>query len=168
MTPKIIEIENGRLKLTPECWIIEELKDIIDKYDMNAEPYILYVYYMAAFDSPYRNMPDSEKKEAIITDIHVSLKSFDEDDALLEKAIQRLKDMYSTPLIKLYNELEEELLRLRYYLQTTPISTEDLSQRTKILMDAGKLAASFAQTKKQIQEDTAQATRGDQQTGGLY
>ena len=32
MTPKIIEIENGRLKLTPECWIIEELKDIIDKY----------------------------------------------------------------------------------------------------------------------------------------
>jgi len=168
MTPKIIEIENGRLKLTPECWIIEELKDIIDKYDMDAEPYILYVYYMAAFDSPYRNMSDAEKREAIITDIHVSLKDFNEDDVLLPPAIERLKDMYSTPLIKLYNELEEELLRLRYYLQTTPISTEDLSQRTKILMDAGKLAASFAQTKKQIQEETTQATRGDQQTGGLY
>lgn len=168
MTPKIIEIENGRLKLTPECWIIEELKDIIDKYDLDAEPYILYVYYMAAFDSPYRNMSDAEKREAIITDIHVSLKDFDEDDTLLPPAIERLKDMYSTPLIKLYNELEEELLRLRYYLQTTPISTEDLSQRTKILMDAGKLAASFAQTKKQIQEETTQATRGDQQTGGLY
>lgn len=168
MTPKIIEIENGRLKLTPECWVIEELKDIVDKFDLDAEPYILYVYYMSAFDSPYRNMSDAEKREAIITDIHVSIKHFDEDEPLLNLAIERLKEMYSTPLIKLYNELEEELLRLRYYLQTTPISTEDLSQRTKLLMDAGKLSASFAQTKKQIQEDTTQATRGQQETGGLY
>lgn len=168
MSPKIIEIENGRLKLTPECWVIEELKDIIDKYDTDAEPYILYVHYMSAFDSPYRSMSEAEKREAIVTDIHVSINPFDEYDSLLPPAIDRLKEMYSTPLIKLYNELEEELLRLRYYLQTTPISTEDLSQRTKILMDAGKLAASFAQTKKQIQEDTSQATRGQQETGGLY
>lgn len=69
MIPKILEYEDGRIKVTPQAFAIPEIKAILDKYDMKAEPYLMYVYNMSAPDSPYRNIPDEEKVESIVYDV---------------------------------------------------------------------------------------------------
>jgi len=162
MSPKLFEVtENGRLTLTANAYMIEEVKDLIDKYGLDAEPYVAYCHMMSSIDSPIRNFPEIEKQEIAIREVHVNIGHFDEDDMLLPKCIERLKSIYSSPLYKFYEELEEELARLRYYMQTTPITGEDFAQRAKLIENAGKLTASYVATKKLIEEEFKANTRGD-------
>ena len=40
MSPKLFEVtENGRLTLTAHAYMVEEVRDILDKYELDAEPY---------------------------------------------------------------------------------------------------------------------------------
>lgn len=74
MIPKILEYEDGRVKVTAEAFGIPEIKDILDKYDLKAEPYLMYVYYMSAPDSPFVNIPAEEKVETAVYDVQTTLR----------------------------------------------------------------------------------------------
>jgi len=167
MSPKLFEIDNGRLLITPNCYMIEELKDIIDKYKDNAEPYLAYCHLMSAIDSPIRNFPEEEKRESAIIEVFTTIGEFDSDDILLERAIDKLKSLYTTPIYRLFELAEQEIHNMIYYLSTTPMSSEDLGQRKSILQDLGKIAASVSATKKTVLEDLKQNTRGDQEVGQI-
>lgn len=161
MSPKLFEVtENGRLTLTAHAYMVEEVKDILDKYELDAEPYIAYCDLMSNFTSPFRNYPEIEKRELAIREVHVNIGAFDEDEPLLPRCVERLKEIYSSPLVRFYEELEEELSRLIYYMKTTPITSDDYAQRAKLIENAGKLAASYAATKKQIDEELKANTKG--------
>lgn len=154
---KIVEVVDGRLKLTPECYTIKELKAIMDKYKDKAEPYILFVHYMANDNTPYANLSKLDKRDAIITDLTNTVSDFDDEDPLLLLAINKLKSLYDSPIKKLFDVAEEEIHRMIYYLESTPYSSDDLSQRKSILQDLGKLAKSVADTKKQLDEERLNA-----------
>jgi hypothetical protein len=157
MSVKIIEVVDGRLKITPECYTIKELKDIMDKHKNKAEPYLLYAHYMGNDDTPYANFSELDRSDAIITDLTNTIAPFNDEDPLLAPAIKKLKNMYSSPLKKLFEVSQKEIHRMSYYLESTPYSSDDLSQRKSILQDLGKLAKSIADTKKQLDEEKLNA-----------
>jgi hypothetical protein len=169
MSPVLFEIsEDGRLTISPNAHMIEETKDIIDKYDLDAEAPLAYCHLMSSLDSPLRNLPYEEKKETAIIEVNTNIGSFDEDDPLLDRCIKKLTSLYSTPIYRLYEMGEEEIHNMIYYLKTTPMSSEDLSQRKSILQDLGKLSSSLASAKRTANEEMNQNTRGDQETGQIY
>jgi hypothetical protein len=168
MSPKLFEVtEAGRLIITPEAYMLEETRDILDKYELNAEPYLAYCHLMSAYNSPFRNLPAEEKKEEVIREVYTNIGAFDEEDPLLQKCIDRLTNLYTTSLVRLFNGLESELDNILYYLQTTPITSEDLIQRKGIIADAAKLAASLASVKKSVDEETKANTIGGREVGGI-
>lgn len=165
MTPRLLEYEDGRIKITAEAYVISEIKALIDKYDMKAEPYLSYVHSMTALDSQYVNIPENEKSEAIIYDIQATLGDFDYDDPLVANAIEKLRSLYTSSMMLLAVELAEELHRLRIWLKTNPISEENLPMRQSILKDIDKYATAYQKIKDQAEKEMKVATKGDHELG---
>lgn len=169
MIPKILEYEDGRIKVTPQAFAIPEIKAILDKYDMKAEPYLMYVYNMSAPDSPYRNIPDEEKVESIVYDVQSTLGEFDWEDPLVEVAINKFISLYRTKLVALAEELEEELNRFRKILKETPLilggENSNFRDRLALMEKIDKVSTAYQKVKKQAEDEKGSSTKGDHEIG---
>jgi hypothetical protein len=168
MIPKILEYEDDRIKITPQAYGIPEIKDIVDKYKDLSDRYLLFVHSMSAIDSPYINIPEEEKVETIVYDITYTLGEIDYDDEILFTAIDKLKSLYSSPIVLLANELEQELHRLRKYLRDTPVvggSEGNFRERMSLMEKIDKIANSYQKVRKQADEELKVATKGDHEIG---
>lgn len=169
ITPKIFIYEEGKVFLTPECMFIPEIKAIVDKYgEIGAIPYIGYIHLMKSISSPYRNYEDTEKKELVIYDVITTMGDFDINEPLLEPALDKLEQMNSSALTLFFLEIEQELHRLRNYLKDHPISAGkegDLTERFRILKEAGALTNSYNKTKLAAEEELKIKGRGKAQIG---
>jgi hypothetical protein len=168
MSPRIFEINKDSLKITENTLLIKECRDIVEKYKNKANGYLMYCHLLSAIDSPFRNLPEEEKKEAVITEVASLYGEIDFEDPLLEICVEKLKSLYQTPILKLFEGLTEEVNNILYFLKTTPTSEDNISYRTSILEKAGKLSSSLAQAQKQVLEELKQNTRGDQEVGVIY
>ncbi len=164
MIPKILEYDNQRIKITPQAYSIPELKVIIDKYT-DPEPYLMFVHSMSAIDSPYINIPDEEKEDAVVYDIQATLGDFEWEDPLLAKAITRIRSLYATPMVLMSLELEQELHRFRILLKTTPLTMENFKDRSELLKNIDKISTSYNKVKEQAEKELQVATKGDHELG---
>lgn len=168
MSPKLFEINNGRIILTENAFLIKETRELIDKYGEGVDPYVAFCHLLSAIDSPLRNLPEEERIEAAVFEVNSLYGEFDEYEPLLDKCIEKLRHLYATPIYNLFEGLGDEVNNILYYLKTTPLSSDDYSQRVATIEKAGRLALSLAAAKKTAEEDMKQNTRGDQETGQIY
>lgn len=168
MTPRIFDIdEQKRLTLIPESLMIEEIKLLVDKYKDKCIPYLAFCHLMSSIDSPLRSLPEEEKRETAVIEIHLTVGEFDETDPLLDRCINKLKSLYTTPILRLFEGLSEEVDNILYYLKTTPTSDDNVSFRSSLIEKAGKLAISLATAKKQVEEEQKAKTVGNRETGTI-
>lgn len=165
MIPKILEYEDERIKITAEAYSIPEVKAIIDRYELGAEPYLAYVHLMTVPNSPYKNLPEEERKEQIIFDVNDSHGNFDPDDDLLETAVNKCKSLYESPAIQMANELEEELHRFRKLLRDTPLTGDNFKDRKDYMKDVDKILTTYSKVKKQADEELDIKMKGKSQLG---
>lgn len=165
MIPRILEYEDGRVKVTAEAYALPEIKALLDKYDMKAEPYLSYVYSMSSPTSTYMNVPEAERPEAVIYDVQATLGEFDYNDPLVENAIERLKSLNSSSMMLLAQELGQELHRLRIYLRDTPLSEDNLPMRQAILKDIDKYATAYMKIRDEANKEVSMSTKGDHEVG---
>lgn len=166
MIPRILEYEDGRIKITPEAWIIAETNAIIKKYgDEKAEPYLGYVYMMSYPDTPYNFMSGSERSEAAMFEVKETLGDFDENCDLIGPAIERLQSLWRSPQTESADELEEELRRWVKYLRETPTGGEEMENRFKITDKFEKLSLSAANLRKLADEEIRTKMKGSNELG---
>lgn len=163
MIPRILEYENGRITVTAEAYIIPEIKAIIDKYDMKAEPYLAYVVYMSSPNSPYINVPNDEKVETIVYDIIQSLGDFDIEDPLLEKAVDKLKSLYTSTMVRKYEAakiLHDKFTKYMREKEITEGKDGNMTELMRILERLGSEMKSFKDLEKQVEEELKTKMRG--------
>jgi Rad3-related DNA helicase len=166
MIPRILEYENGHIKITPEAYMLPETNAIIKKYgDMDCEPYLGYVYMMAYPDTPYNYMSKSERSEAALFDVKESIGDFDENCDLLQNAIDRLESLWKSAQTEAADELEEELRRWVKYLKDTPTGGEEMENRFKITDKFEKLSLSAANLRKLADEEIRTKMKGANELG---
>lgn len=165
MIPKILEFDGERLVVTEGAYGIPEVKAILDKYDMKAEPYLMYVRQMSSPESPYLNRPEEEVREEVIYDVINSVGDFDIDEPLLESAIQKLKSLWESPLVLMAKEMDEELHRLRIYLRTTPVTSENMKERTAFMQNVQKIMKGYLETREEAKKEVAVQLRGENDMG---
>lgn len=172
MTPRILEYEDRRVKVTAEAFAIPEIKAILDKYDMKAEPYLSYIHAMSAIDSPYINIPNEEKQEAVLYDVQDTLGEFNWEDPMVDKAIDKLKMLYQGPMVALALELEQELHRFRKKLKDTPLTMggedSNFKDRKDLMKEIGKMASEYSKVKEMAEKELKVATKGDHEVGGYF
>lgn len=166
MTPRILEHEDGRVKVTAEAFAIPEIKALLDKYNLQAEPYLSYVHAMSAPDSPYSNIPIDEKVEAVTYDIQATLGEFNWEDPMVDDAIAKLRSLYASPNVLLAEELAEELTRFRKYLKNNPLTEANIEYRQSILKDIDKYATNYNKVREMADKELRVATKGDHELGG--
>lgn len=168
MIPKLLEYEDGRVKVTAEAFAIPEIKRILDKHDLKAEPYLSFIYSMTSPDSVYMNIPEVERLEAVVYDIKETLGDFDFEDILVGAAIARLKKLYESPITQLADELAEELHRMRKLLRSEELRMgEDgnFKERVAFMKDISKIASEYTKVRDQADKEKEVATKGDHEIG---
>lgn len=170
MTPRILEYDNGRVKMTAQAFAIPEIKALIDKYDdVNAEAYLTYVHAMSSPESPYSNIPDDEKVDAIVFDITATLGEFDFDDVLLKRAVEKFKELYMTKTYALAEELGNELIRFRNILKNEALTMGpegNFKDRMSLMEKIEKISTNYLKVKKDAELELNQSkTKGDHEVG---
>lgn len=171
MRPRIIDFDQDtkQVVLTENGHLIPEIKALVDKYPDNYFPYVTYVYMITGPDSPYVNIPDSEKEEVIIFDIQELFEEFDPFEPLLQPAIEKLNDLYKTPIMKLAEELGNEVNRFRMILRNEAIITGpegNFKERMSLLEKIDKISSSYAKVKEQARKEMDDdGIRGDHEIG---
>lgn len=166
MIPRILEYEEGRIKVTAEAYILPETHALIEKYgDIDCEPYLAYIYMMSYPDTPYNHMDKEERSEAAIFDVKDSIGDFDENCKLIDPAIERLQSLWKSPQTRAADELEQELRRWVKYLQDTPTGGEEMENRFKITDKFEKLSLSAANLRKLADEEIRTKMKGANELG---
>jgi len=165
MIPRILEYEEGRVKITAEAFGIPEIYNIIMKHgDANCETYLTYVAYLSYPDSPYINFPESDREESAIADVKESLGDFDESDELIGPAVERLQSLWKSAATLAADEMEQELHRWRIYLRDTPMGG-DMKDRISIVDKFEKVAASAANLRKIADDEIGGKMKGNNELG---
>lgn len=165
MSPKILDYEDGRIKVTAEAFCIPEIKVLLDKYDMKAEPYLAYVHLMTALDSPYINIPDDEKQETVVYDIIQTMGDFDTEEPMLDVAIEKFRLLYDSRAKRYYDSVGKLMDKLSKYADQISITDENAEGVAKRIKEAGATMRSYKDAEKQVEEELKVKMRGKNNLG---
>lgn len=168
MIPRILEYEDGRVKVTAYAFAIPEIKALIDKYDMQVEPYLAYVHAMSAPDSPYTNVPEDEKVEVVVYDVQETMGEFDYEDPLVSEAISKFDRLYTSTTKVYYNGLKKSIERMAKYLENEEIvagKDGNLAEIIRIQKDGGMTIRNFKDIEKQVDEELKVKMKGNNEMG---
>jgi hypothetical protein len=176
MIPRIFEVseDKTRLKITPECYTIPELKAIMDKFDMLAEPYLLYVYNHTHPEAPYINLPEDEKEENIIYDImnvfdQATYGDIDFEEPLLKKAIDSLNNKFLTTTRRYFlssKRLMDKNASFAQNIQIVDGKDGNWDQVQRMLREVGQTMKSFKEAEKQADDELGIKMKGNNELGG--
>lgn len=165
MIPRILEYEDGRIVVTAEAYSIPEIKAILDKYELKADPYLAYIHLITSPNSPYVNLSeeDDEKNSTVIYDVIQTHGDFDIDDKLIRPAIQRLEKLYTSPTKVFYDGLKESILRMGKILKNEPITfgKDGSVSDIRAMQEKGAMTIrNFKDIEKQVDEELTTKMRG--------
>ena len=170
MIPRILEYEDGRVKVTAECFAIPELKALLDKFGTDAEPYLAYAHYMTAPNSPYVNLPENEKEETIIFDLSQSFPTsdFNATDDTLEEAVKKLESLYTSTVKRYHDSLKISIDKMSTYLRTKEITEGrdgNLAEIIRIQKEGLATIRNFKDIEKMVDEEMTFKMKGKDEMG---
>ncbi len=119
---QLFDIQNKQVTTHANCYLIPELKAIIDTFPKDYLKILQYIAGMTIPDStnPYFDIEEHRREEVILADI----KPFDGwiEDMLIEKAINKCNMLFSTPTLRAFMGAKKALDRIGKYLDETEIT----------------------------------------------
>lgn len=164
MIIKLIDFQNGVVVPSEHCYILKDLKAIIDSYPDKEEQtkIFAYLFYMTCPtpDNPYFNFNEDLKEESILDALQAE---FSTEDDLILNALNYCKKLYSTPTSRAYEGIKKMLDRLADYMGSTQITSGRDGNISALVMAASKFEAirtSFKGAYKDLQEEQKATVRG--------
>lgn len=170
MIGKLFDVQNGKVVPTEHCYTIKWLKAIMDEYQEDDEYlkvycYIYYMTYPNPDDNPYFSMPERDKEETILEDIDAG---FSTEDPKVQYALDRCKEMFSTPISRAYDGIAGMLDKLATYMRVTQVSDGrdgNISQIRAVAKDFEAIRQSFKGAYKDMKEEHTSRVRGGKGLG---
>lgn len=157
---KIFDIENGRVIINPHCLLIPELKALRENYEgIEVFCYVAFLF-KETIDNPYGNLEKDIRKEVLLKDFPGAYRPSDE---LVCKAIDKLQDLYETPITKYFKQVRGLLEKVGNYAATVIIDDGKEGNMThvlKIIKEVGMVAKQFADAEKVKLEDELKGKGG--------
>lgn len=167
MISEILTIENGIVSPTIHCYIIPQLRKIIEKYPDKHGDMLAYCFYTACpykSENPYADFSDDEREEYLKRDFVV----FPDNQDILD-AIDKLKSMYVTKIGKYLIKNRKNLEDIMDYIDASPIidgKDGNLGDRIKIAEKCGKIMAEYLALESQAEDEKNKLkTRANRKVG---
>jgi len=170
MIAKLFEIQSGNIVATEHCHTIKWLKVIMDDYKEDDEylkvyTYLFYMRYPSPEANPYFHFKELDKEEQILEDIDAG---FSTEDAPIQYALDRMKQMYETPTSRAYEGIAGMLDKLATFMKHTNITTGRDGNMSAIVQAAknyDSIRASFKGAYKDLQDEQEARVRGGKTMG---
>lgn len=141
----IFDIQEQRVVPSVACRLIPELNNIMTVFPDEYLKIYQYIFGMTCTDSSnwYRNLPESEREDVIISDI--SPFEFSIEDATIQIAIDRCNQLFETPTLRLAKAAKKKIDDIALFLVTQEITTGkegnamDIDRFMKAMLDYQKL-----------------------------
>jgi|APCry1669188910_1035180.scaffolds.fasta_scaffold10273_5 hypothetical protein len=149
---------------TEHCYQIKQFKDIIDNYPDNHCKIFAYLQYMYSWnpdDNPYLAMREEDREQTILQDI---VADFSTEDDLIQKAINKCKQLFELPVYRAWRASKTALDGLSFYLETTkPSSGKDgsIGDIRATIKDLPALNKAYNEGYQAFLEDVKVSVRGD-------
>lgn len=145
------DIQADKVIVNPHVLNIPELKLVYEKHGLIA---INYVYYMSHPMSPYKDYDEDIKQTKVYEDYKGKYKP---SSLEIVKAIDKVKEMYTTPKLRYYEGQKAMLDRLSNYLKNSPLDDDNqegnFDKVIKLFEKADKILASFDSAEKAKNEE---------------
>lgn len=163
MKINIFDIDNGKVIINENCLLIPELAAVVEAYE-NPIPALSYLYYRYDLSSPYANLVELEKEEAILEDYPGEYTT--EDDVIIA-AGAKLESLCMSPTKRYYLDNKVLLEKLGAFGRDTEVFAGRDGNYTAMLAQiksVGKTIEEFRQLEKTVEqeiEEESSRARGD-------
>ena len=163
---KIFDIVNGKVIPTEHCYVLKDLKKIIEKYPQTYLDVLAYVFYMTCPNpeqNPFFDVIEHEREALILQQINTS---FSAEDAEIINALKFCEKLYETPTLRSYMGIKKMLDKLAKYMETAPIEAGRDGNIMALVNTAAKfedIRQSFKGAYKDLLEEQQSTVRGGQQ-----
>lgn len=163
---KLFDIQNGTVVPTEHCYVLRDLKMIIDAYPEEYHKIFAYIFYMTCPNpdlNPFFNTIEHEKEELILSQLNVD---FSTEDELIIDALKFCTKLYETPTLRAYMGIKSMLDRLAGYMGTSTLTDGRDGNINSIVNAAAKfeqIRVSFRGAYKDLLEEQKSQVRGGQQ-----
>lgn len=174
MLTEIFTIENKQPKPTVHCYLIPELKNIIEKYPDNYMEMLAYSFYKACpykSVNPYADYSEYEKDELLAKDFLKRGHNIVPDNIDLIAAVEKLTSLYETTTAKYLKQNKKNLQDIMDYMETSEVTDGkdgNLAERLRIATTCGKTMMEFIQLEKiaDLEKDKVRNKGGRQEGRG--
>lgn len=163
---KIFDIANGIVVPSEHCYILKDLKAVMDAYPDSYVNAFAYIFYMTCPNpelNPFFDVIEHEKEDLILKQLDVT---FSTEDEVIINAITFCKKMYETPTLRSYMGIKKMLDRLAKYMEDAPIEGGRNGNIGDLVNTAAKfeqIRVSFKGAYKDLMEEQQSSVRGGQQ-----
>jgi len=165
MIAKLFDIKNDKVVPTEHCYTIVWLKAIMDEYKEDDEylkvyQYLFYMTYPSTDDNPYFSFKDEDKEESILEGIGAE---FSTEDGVVRLALDKMREMYETPISRAYEGIAGMLDNLSRFMKTEQITTGRDGNMASLISAAksyDQIRASFKGAYKDLKEEQSSRVRG--------
>lgn len=155
---KLFEMSGKVIVPKDDCYIIQPIKQVFDKYPDEHLKLCAYLHYMNSMkpaDNPYADVPLKDRSDIVVSNLGIEA---DVDDDLIIRALDCVRELYSTTFYTLYRGLKTTLDKIGKALETVEI---DFNQKdgnsgniTRIAKEYEALSKSFKTAYKDYDEET--------------
>lgn len=173
MLTEIFTIENKQPKPTVHCYLIPELKNIIEKYPENHIEMLAYAFYKTCpykSANPYADYSDMDRDALLTKDFLKRGVNIVPDNLDLIAAIEKLNSLYETTTTKYLKYNKKNLQDIMDYIDTSEVmdgKEGNLAERIRIATVCGKVMQEFIQLEKIADLEKDKVRNVGNRAGGL-
>lgn len=166
MSIRLIEYDRNTKTVQPteHCYQIVWLKRLIDMFQEDEEylTVLAYVFYMSCPtpENPFFNVKEVDREIKICRSLQPE---FDREDLAILDAIDKLKELYTTPIMRSYDAMATMVDNLNEYIKTTEITDGkdgNIGPLLRVLKDFKQVRDSYQDILKDVEEETKVKGRG--------
>jgi len=167
MSIRLIEYDRTKRTVIPteHCYTIVWLNRLLEMFkdddDDNGEhiKVLAYVFYMSCPnpENPYFNLRDVERENRVLRDLQPE---FDTEDLAIITAIDKLTEMYTTPVSRAYEAIAGMVDNMYDYLKDVQFNDGkdgNIASLTNIIKNFDQIRKSYGEVEKELAEETAKA-----------
>lgn len=132
---ELLQISESKLIVSPYALTISEFKAIWDRDTTRAKDKAIkelsFVYFMAAYHSPYRAYEIKERASKIVHDLN--MKEWASDD-VIKASIVKYEELEVTPTLALLQDVEEGVFKIREFFRTVDIKKDEKGTKVASLI----------------------------------
>jgi hypothetical protein len=136
-------LQDQTIALVPELFDVYKHKD----YGSRAIKWIVNMY---DYNSPYRNLPEMERKEAVTQDIYDKKSWYKIEKDIIKEASEKYKKLQYDPLLEQYSVFNEKMAQFNEYVKKMPITGDNATELQKVMLGIDKIMEAREKLRKVI------------------